>query len=517
MQSLVALDQSLAARRQLSRRWDAVRNTDLLNLMVLAVPELLAAERCGLFVLDPEADEIWLEAGTAVVQRQICVDPHHSMVGQCVRGGEAIRLHGLAESEGAHRQVGEQLGFRVQTALTVPIATEKGAVVGALQVLNRRDGQPFDAADQARLEEVAFNLQPSVQRMYASRDLQHRTQQLDAEIQLLQERAAALRPGHSQRTFEPVEPAKPEGFLHHRWHGKCYPPFINSRATEHLTQSWDTQANDVLIATHQKVGTHLAKKYLVELIRNGANLPARHPMAGGDIGHAAVPWPEVYLSQENEAVWQEFLAATSDRPRLWYTHCANEDLPCRRVHPSTRFVAVIRDPRAVVVSQYFFWIRHPLLGLNTNLDLDRFVQLFAEGDLYFGDYFSHVLGWLEPQGVVRSEQVCALRYEDMVEQKLQTVQRLQAFLFPAQDLDPELARTIAASTDFDTMKQQISEHPGSFHLNPKIYFRAGTTDNWRQHLSAAAEATIAAACRERWAGKEADPLLGPYLASLPTG
>lgn len=508
------LDQTIAARRDLSRRWDALRNTDLLNLLVLAVPPLLAAERCGLFVLDPEADEIWLEAGTAVVQRQICVETEGSMVGECVRTGQPIRRHGLAGQAGAHQEVGEHLSFTVESALTVPITSESGPVVGALQVLNRRDGAPFDAADQARLEEVAFALQPSVERLYSSRDLLRQARQLDDQIALLLERAAALRPGHSYRTFEPAEPAHPEGFLQHRWNGKCYPPFIDRRATAHLSDSWDTQPNDVLIATHQKVGTHLAKKYLVELIRACADLPERHPMAQGDIGHAAVPWPEVYLSQESEAAWQAFLAATSDRPRLWYTHCALEDLPCRRVHPATRFVVVVRDPRAVVVSQYFFWRRHPLLGLDPAMDLDRFSELFVAGDLYFGDYLSHVLGWLEPRGPVQPDQLVALRYEDMVEDKPGTLETLRAALFPEVPLDPQQAIAIAASTGFDSMKQALTANPGSFHLNPSIYFRAGTTDDWRQHLSPAAEARIVAACRQRWAGREQDPLLGPYLAAM---
>jgi hypothetical protein len=511
---MLDLDQTLEARRQLSRRWDELRNTDLLNLMVLTVPQLLSAERCGLFVLDPEADEIWLEAGTAVVQRQICVETEGSMVGACVRGARAIRRAGLAGMEGAHRQVGDSLGFVVDTALTIPIAAADGTVLGALQVLNRRDGRSFDDADQVRLEEVAFTLQPAVERLYSSRELLRQARRLDERIELLLERAAALRPGHSFRTFEPTEPAHPEGFLHHRWNGKCYPPFIDRRATAHLRESWDTQANDVLIVTHQKVGTHLAKKFLVELTRACADLPPRHPMAEGDIGHAAVPWPEVYLSQESEAAWQEFLAATSDRPRLWYTHCAVEDLPCRRVHPASHFVAVVRDPRAVVVSQYHFWRRHPLLGLDTDLDLDRFSELFVAGDLYFGDYFSHVLGWLEPEGPVQPGQVCVLRYEDMVEHKRETLERLQRFLFPSVVLEPSQATAIAASTEFQTMKQELSSNPGSFHLNPSIYFRSGTTDDWRQQLSPAAQARIREATRRRWAGREEHPVLGPYLAAL---
>lgn len=516
-QELADLDRTVLARRELSRRWDAVRNTDLLNLLVLTLPPLLGAERCGLFVLDPEADEIWLEAGTAVVQRQICVESASSMVGACIRSGEALRRHGLESQPGAHQAVGEALDYTVHSALTVPVRLEDGRVVGALQVLNRCDGTPFDVADEERLEAVAFTLRPSLERLHASRDLLRQSRQLDARIALLLERAAALRPGHSYRTFEPAALAHPEGFLHHRWQGKVYPPFIDRRATEHLSRSWDTQANDVLIATHQKVGTHLAKKYLVELVRNGADLPERNPMAGGDIGHAAVPWPEVYLSQESEAAWQAFLAATSDRPRLWYIHCAFEDLPCRSIHPATRFVAVIRDPRAVVVSQYFFWMRHPLLGLDPDLDLERFSELFAAGDLYFGDYFRHVLGWIAPRGDVQADQVCVLRYEDMVERKAETVDRLQAFLFPGVALTEAQRQGIAASTEFNAMKREITANPGSFHLNPAVYFRSGTTDDWSQHLSPTAEARIAAACRERWAGHEQHPLLGPYLAALAGG
>lgn len=121
-----------------------------------------------------------------------------------------------------------------------------------------------------------------------------------------------------------------------------------------MGRSWELAANDVLICSHQKVGTHLTKKVLVELIRSCSDLAEQHPLAAGDIGHGAVPWPEVLLSQRGEAAWQAFLAASGKQPRLWYGHCAIEDLPCHRIHPASRFVLVLRDPRAVVVSQSFF-------------------------------------------------------------------------------------------------------------------------------------------------------------------
>ena len=318
MQSLDERMRRVVARRQeLALRWDALRNNDLLQLLVVTLPGLLRAERCGLFVLDPDADELWLEAGTGVMQRQICADLEGSMVGACVRTGICVNRSGLEQLQGAHQQAGEALSYAVSTAMTVPIHGDDGMVVGALQVLNRLDGQPFAEADQHQLEAVAHAVQPSVQRMHASRQLQQRSVQLDRTIEVLRERLEAIRPGHSFRTFEPAHLAHAEGFLHHRWNGRCYPPFIDRRATEHLSQSWDTQPNDVVLATHQKVGTHLAKKFLVELVRANVDLPDRHPMAEGDIGHGAMPWPEVLLSQETPGEWEQFLAATSDRPRLW--------------------------------------------------------------------------------------------------------------------------------------------------------------------------------------------------------
>ncbi|WP_413441768.1 sulfotransferase domain-containing protein [Synechococcus sp. MIT S1220] len=515
MQSLDERMQRVVARRQeLALRWDALRNNDLLQLLVVTLPGLLRAERCGLFVLDPDADELWLEAGTGVMQRQICADLDGSMVGECVRMGTCVNRSGLEQLQGAHQQAGEELSYSVSTAMTVPIHGVDGMVVGALQVLNRLDGQSFAEADQAQLEAVAHAIQPSVQRMHASRQLQQRSLKLDRTIEVLRERLEAMRPGHSFRTFEPAHLAHAEGFLHHRWNGRCYPPFIDRRATEHLTQSWDTQPNDVLLATHQKVGTHLAKKFLVELVRANVDLPDRHPMAEGDIGHGAMPWPEVLLSQETPGEWQRFQAATSDRPRLWYLHCAVEDLPCRRIHPQTRFVVAIRDPRAALVSQYFFWVRHPLLQVDPELDMDRFAELFVEGDLYFGSYFKHVREWLTPEPRLQASQICALRYEDMVERKADTVEKLQRFLFPSASLSADRAAEIAAATEFQTMKQGITANPGSFHLNPKLYFRAGTTDNWRQHLSPYAEKLVVNAARQQWVDLEEHPLVGPYLTAM---
>ena len=57
------------------------------------------------------------------------------------------------------------------------------------------------------------------------------------------------------------------GFLHLRFRGRMLAPFIAPEAIESLAQTWDTDENDIFICSHQKVGTHLTKKFVVELLR----------------------------------------------------------------------------------------------------------------------------------------------------------------------------------------------------------------------------------------------------------
>ncbi len=86
--------------------------------------------------------------------------------------------------------------------------------------------------------------------------------------------------------------------------------------------------------------------------------------------------------------------------------------------------------------------------MDPSLDLERFCALFGGDDLYFGDYFRHVLGWLHPEPLIHSEQLCVLRHEDLVNKKHVSLDRLHRFLFPDRPLSSATAATIVASTDF---------------------------------------------------------------------
>ena len=503
------LQEATRKREDLRRRWDSRRNRDLLQLLQVTVPAMMACERFGLFLRDPDSGALWIEAGTGVTERAIVVAGSDSMVGESIRMRAPISRQDLSSAHGAHRSVAGAVGFVTRDALTVPIfAARDGRPVGALQVINKLGGGGWTEQDARLLQAVAHSISGSVVVMQEGQHLLAEARDLDNEIAALDKTESAIRGGHMLRTFEPALELSGGGYLHSRYQGTMLPPFIDNRATEDLADCWHTGPNDIFLCTHQKVGTHLAKKFLVELVRKALPLPEGNIYTTGDIGKTTVPWPSVMYSQRGRAAWEEHIARTHDQPRLWYIHAGYSDIPIEKIHPETKFIVVFRDPRAVAVSQYFFYKRHPLLQVPDNLQLDAFVERFIGGDLYFGDYHRHVMGWLyRSDDRISKRQLLALRYEDLVENKHACAHTLLDFLAPGTAVDAAIIDEIVASTSFKTMKKELSENPQSFHLNPKVYFRAGKTNDWEQHLSPVAQDAINAKTRALWGSSLDAPLL----------
>ena len=297
------------------------------------------------------------------------------------------------------------------------------------------------------------------------------------------------------------------GFLHTRLGRRMIPAFISPDAVSALQENWDTTAEDILICTHQKVGTHLTKKFIVEILRKAGALQADHPAADGDIGKGAVPWPEVAASQSGIDTFLEFLERTKGQPRIFYTHANVDELPVHRLHPKTRLIMTYRDPKGAAISQFHFYKKHPTLGVSPDLTLDQFIDLFLEGDLYFGDYHQHVKGYFNSaSNGIAPEQLCILRYEDLVEKKIAAIQRLERAMFGQSVLTEDQRDQVAASTEFNTMKQSILNNPGTFHFNAKQFFRSGQTDDWKEQLSPQHIAAINSKSLRDW-GDLSAPLL----------
>ena len=148
-------------QRQLALYSDAAGGEDpLLDFYVKVTARVLRCERCSIFIRDRATGKVWLKTGTGLRERDIVVDVDVSIVGKVIESGEPVMVEGLDQREGIHREVDARTGFTTRNVLCVPVWSINGKrVTGAVQILNKHDGEPFTDSDLAELVEMARFLQ----------------------------------------------------------------------------------------------------------------------------------------------------------------------------------------------------------------------------------------------------------------------------------------------------------------------------------------------------------------------
>jgi sigma-B regulation protein RsbU (phosphoserine phosphatase) len=76
------------------------------------------------------------------------------IVGYCAQENVCVAVSDAVKDERFHRAISEAIGYETRSLLCAPIARQ-GLVVGAIEVLNRRSGAPFDPGDVAVLAYLA--------------------------------------------------------------------------------------------------------------------------------------------------------------------------------------------------------------------------------------------------------------------------------------------------------------------------------------------------------------------------
>lgn len=151
--------------------YDESAEKDYLDFFTRVINRLLDGERSSIFISDPENNTAWLEVGTGIERKQITVPKEGSMVGGVIACGEVHITNDMEAQEGAHKEVDSATGFTTHNAICVPVKSLDGKrITGAIQVLNKKSGEPFNAHDQKWLEDIARNLQFNIEHIYLQQE-----------------------------------------------------------------------------------------------------------------------------------------------------------------------------------------------------------------------------------------------------------------------------------------------------------------------------------------------------------
>src|SRR5262249_13742560 len=139
-QDLAGRVEKLTSILDVAKAMAAARDLDLLlPLIIHEAAKVVDADRCTLFVLDRERNELWSKVAQGAA-REIRVQLGHGIAGSVAETGQVINIQDAYADPRFNRQIDAVTGYRTRTILAVPMRDAQGEVTGVLQALNKKAG-----------------------------------------------------------------------------------------------------------------------------------------------------------------------------------------------------------------------------------------------------------------------------------------------------------------------------------------------------------------------------------------
>lgn len=128
---------------------------ELLSLVMNVATELTNTETASILLVDKNTGQLHFAASTDdVVPENIEVPLDNSIAGWVVRHGRSLILGDVQGDTRFYNNVDKNLEFVTRSMLAVPLPTGQG-VIGALEVINKRDNSAYTGQDVALMESLA--------------------------------------------------------------------------------------------------------------------------------------------------------------------------------------------------------------------------------------------------------------------------------------------------------------------------------------------------------------------------
>ncbi len=142
--------EKLTSILDVAKAMQAERNLDLLLPLILReASKVVEADRCSLFVLDRDRNELWSKIAQGS-SSEIRIPVGVGIAGSVAATGGVINIPDAYADPRFNRSFDVASGYKTNSILCVPMRDAAGDVVGVLQALNSRAG-PFDSEDEELL------------------------------------------------------------------------------------------------------------------------------------------------------------------------------------------------------------------------------------------------------------------------------------------------------------------------------------------------------------------------------
>ncbi|XP_034164618.2 sulfotransferase 6B1 [Pangasianodon hypophthalmus] len=240
--------------------------------------------------------------------------------------------------------------------------------------------------------------------------------------------------------------------------GILYSTIMSPPANLDALKDLEAREDDVMLVAYPKCGCNWMVGVLRKIMTTcGYTAPERPP-----------------LIEFHSPDTQKIVAQAPSR-RLLASHLHPDDIPVSFKTSKTKMLVVFRNPKDTAVSYYHFTNKNPVMP--NAKSWDKFFSDFITGEVGWGSYFDHALGW---EKHMDDPNVLIVTFEELKENLLEGVKKIADFF--SFTLTDEQIKAITGESTFSAMQSSSETSHGKF---ASIIFRKGEVGDWKNHFSEA--------------------------------
>lgn len=107
--------------------------------------DIVFADRCSIWILDKKKNKLWTKVADGV--HPIEMDDNVGIVGCAVSENQSLKINDVQNDPYFNKDIDKKTGYETQTMMVIPMENKNDEVIGAIQVINKKEDEIFDEKD----------------------------------------------------------------------------------------------------------------------------------------------------------------------------------------------------------------------------------------------------------------------------------------------------------------------------------------------------------------------------------
>ncbi|MBP7796620.1 MAG: HD domain-containing protein [Elusimicrobiales bacterium] len=126
----------------------------LLEIMAVQVEKILSAQKCSIFILDHQTNELWSGVASGMDNTEIRTPVGKGIAGWVAYTGDTLNIEDAYKSDKFNPEIDRITKFKTKNVLAVPLKNISGKIIGVFEVINKNNGN-FNAEDEGILKLIS--------------------------------------------------------------------------------------------------------------------------------------------------------------------------------------------------------------------------------------------------------------------------------------------------------------------------------------------------------------------------